>query len=259
MKQLLRRLTQNVLPPMLTLFLIIGLWQFVVWKFKIPPYLIPEPLAVLREAARNFSKFASATGVTSFAAVGGFSASLVTGTLIACVFSQSRAIRMSCYPYAIFLQTVPIVAIAPLIITWFGSGMKSVTIVAFIISLFPIITNATAGMLSVDQDLLDLFRLHRASRLQTWIKLRFPNAVPYILTGARTSSGLAVIGAIVGEFFAGYGTDRYGLGYLILQTSSQLKTEALFASVIASTLLGVSIFGTMNVLDTAIKRRWYDE
>ena len=210
------------------------------------------------EAIRDFPKFASATGVTALAATCGFVASLITGTCIACLFSQSRAIRVSCYPYAIFLQTVPIVAIAPLIITWFGSGLKSVTIVAFIISLFPIITNATTGMLSVDHDLLDLFRLHRATRLQTWIKLRFPNAVPHILTGARTSSGLAVIGAIVGEFFAGHGTDHYGLGYLILQTSSQLKTAALFTCVIASTLLGVSIFGTMNLLDTAIKRRWFD-
>jgi len=106
--------------------------------------------------------------------------------------------------------------------------------------------------------LIDLFRLYRAGRWQIWIKLRLPAAVPQIMTGARTSSGLAVIGAIVGEFFAGYSHDQFGLGYLIMMTSSQLKTAELFAAVIASTLLGLTIFGAISLLSLTILSRWYD-
>ena len=254
----LRELTMQIAGPILVLLLIGAVWQGCVAAFDLKPFLLPGPLKVLEAATSNAAKIAAATGRTALAAVGGFLASLAAGTLIACGFSQSKLIRTSCYPYAIFLQTVPIVAIAPLIITWFGSGFRSVVIVAFIISLFPIITNATAGMLAIDPDLRDLFRLHRASRLQVWLKLRLPNSLPHILTGARTSSGLAVIGAIVGEFFAGYGSDDYGLGYLILQTSNQLRTAELFACVIASTLLGITIFASMGVIHATILRRWYD-
>ena len=251
-------LLPQIVGPVIVLLLIGGIWQGCVTAFDLKPFLLPGPLKVLDAATDNTAKIASATGRTALAAVSGFLASLAAGTLIACAFSQSRLIRTSCYPYAIFLQTVPIVAIAPLIITWFGSGFRSVVIVAFIISLFPIITNATAGMLAIDPDLSDLFRLHRASRLQVWLKLRLPNSVPHILTGARTSSGLAVIGAIVGEFFAGYGSDDYGLGYLILQTANQMRTADLFACVIASTLLGIAIFAAMSVIHATILSRWYD-
>ncbi|MBC8290285.1 MAG: ABC transporter permease subunit, partial [Planctomycetes bacterium] len=142
--------------------------------------------------------------------------------------------------------------------TGVGHGFKRVVVVASIISLFPIITTGTSGMLAVDPDLLDLFRLHRASRWHVWFKLRLPASVPHLITGARTSSGLAVIGAIVGEFLAGYGTDQYGLGYLILMSSSQLKTAQLFAAVISSTLLGLTIFGAMSLLSSTVLSRWYD-
>jgi NitT/TauT family transport system permease protein len=253
-----RELALQIAGPVVVLLLIGGVWHGCIVAFDLKPFLLPGPLQVLEAATSNAGKIAAATGRTALAAVGGFLASLAVGTLIACGFSQSKLIRTSCYPYAIFLQTVPIVAIAPLIITWFGSGFRSVVIVAFIISLFPVITNATAGMLAIDRDLNDLFRLHRASRRQVWLKLRLPNSVPHILTGARTSSGLAVIGAIVGEFFAGYGSEHYGLGYLILQTSNQLRTAELFACVIASTLLGIAIFVSMGVIHVTILRRWYD-
>jgi NitT/TauT family transport system permease protein len=181
------------------------------------------------------------------------------GTLIGLVFSQSPVIRSSGYPYAIFLQTVPIIAIAPLIVVWFGRGFASVVLVGFIISVFPIITNATAGLTAVDPDLLDFFRLHNASRWQLLWKLRLPNAVPHIITGAKTASGVAVIGAIVGEFFAGMPGQRFGLGYLIRQKSDMLKTDELFAAVVAATLLGVVIFTAVSVVGATILSRWYDQ
>ena len=195
---------------------------------------------------------------TGSAALCGFGSSLVIGTLIAFVFAQSRMIRSSGYPYFIFLQTVPIVAIAPLIVRWCGNGFQSVVLVAFILSLFPILSNGTQGLLEIDPDLLDLFRLNNASRLQMLFKLRFPNAVPGILAGARTSSGLAVVGAIVGEFFVGYGSKRFGLGYLINTTNDQLQIDRLFAAVLTSTLFGIAIFSLVNLISVTILRRWYD-
>lgn len=254
----LRAFLRDSIPPLVLAVVIIVTWHVLVRWFDTPSFLVPSPAEVARVAWEHFGKLARATGVTALAALSGFTASLVAGTAIAFAFSQSRIIRLSGYPYAIFLQTVPIVAIAPLIINWFGNGFQSVVIVAFIISLFPIITNATSGMLSVDPDLLDLFRLHKASRWQLWTKLRLPASVPHIITGARTSSGLAVIGAIVGEFFAGYGRDQFGLGYLIMMTSNQMKTAQLFAAVIASTLLGLVIFAAMGVLSSTVLSRWYD-
>jgi NitT/TauT family transport system permease protein len=131
-------------------------------------------------------------------------------------------------------------------------------IITFIISLFPIITSTTTGMTSVDPELLDLFRLNRASRWQTWLKLRLPNAVPHLITGARTSSGLSVVGALVGEYFAGFGVNNYGLGFLIGRNTSQMRTDELFAAVIASTLLGITIFGAVSILGAFILNRWYD-
>ena len=256
MKGLLTRLLHVVLPPIGLFVLVVILWQAVVVCFDVKPFILPSPARVLTAAIEYFPKFAYATLLTGEGALCGFLISVVLGILIALLFAQSALIRNAAYPYAIFLQTVPVVAVAPLIITWFGAGFPSVVVVTVIISLFPIITNTTTGLLAIDPDLLDLFRLNNASRLQVMMKLRFPHAVPHMVTGAKISSGLSVIGAIVGEFFAGYGTDRFGLGYLILQTANQLKTNQLFVGVIASTLLGIVIFATVTVLGGTILTRW---
>lgn len=251
-------LTRRGLPPLLFLLLVLLLWEATVLWFQTPIYLLPGPIRVAQAAIDNWSAITRSTGITALAAGCGFVGSLLLGLIVALVFSQSQAIRSSCYPYAIFLQTVPIVAIAPLIITWFGYGFQSVVIVAFVISLFPIITNATTGMVAIDPGLLDLFHLHNASRWQILFKLRLPNSVPYAVTGAKTSSGLAVVGAIVGEFFVGAGTGRYGLGFLIRQKLELLQTPDMFAAVIASTLLGVAIFASVSLAGATVLGRWYN-
>ena len=251
-------LLQHVLPPLLLLILVVVAWQVIVTVCGLPPYLLPGPGDVAQGAVKRWGDLAAATGVTGMGAVCGFAASVVLGTAIALLFSQSGIIRSSCYPYAIFLQTVPIVAIAPLIVTWFGSGFHSVVMIACIISLFPIITNVTTGLISIDAGLRDLFRLHRASRWQLLRKLQIPNAVPDLVTGARMSAGLAVVGAIVGEFFVGYGTRHHGLGFIILYAGPQLKTDQLFAATIASALLGVVMFATTTLLGKAVLAKWYE-
>jgi NitT/TauT family transport system permease protein len=244
--------------PLAFFALLLIAWQLAVSWFDLPVYLLPSPLLVAREAIGGLSKLADATAITAAAALCGFAASLVIGTLVGFVFSQSGVIRSSCYPYAIFLQTVPIVAIAPLIIIWFDYGFHSVVIVAFIISLFPVITNATTGMLAVDPQMLDLFRLYDATRWQILVKLRLPNSIPFLVAAAKTSSGLAVVGAIVGEFFVGAGMDRFGLGFLIRQKLEQLRTPELFAAVIASTMLGVAIFAVVSLAGARVLARWYN-
>jgi len=252
-----REIAPIVLPPIALFLLVILSWHIVVRFGHIESYLLPSPLAVARVAWTKRAELFGALTLTAACALCGFAASLVVGTMIAVAFSFSRVIKASGYPYAVFLQTVPIVAIAPLIVVWCGYGFQSVALIAFIISLFPIITNATTGLTNVDRDLVDLFELHNASRWQVLFKLRLPSAVPYLVTGARISSGMAVIGAIVGEFFAGYGATRYGLGYVIMQATNQLKTNELFAAVIASTALGMAVFTIVNIVGATVLSRWY--
>jgi NitT/TauT family transport system permease protein len=232
-------------------------WQVIIKAWAIPPYLLPSPNDVRLAVKENFSMLAWATGITAAGAACGFGVSLAVGVLIAVVFSQSAIVRRSLFPYTIFFQTVPIVAIAPLIVIWLDYGFRSVVLVAFIVSVFPIITNATAGLTMIDPDLLDLFRLHEASRWQTLVKLRLPSAVPAIVTGAKTASGLAVIGAIVGEFFvASYSSGHVGLGYLIHQTNGNLQIDLLFCAVLLATLLGLIVFGAVNVVEALVLRRY---
>lgn len=244
------------LPPALVLLGVLALWQLACQALALPAYLVPAPTLVAREAAAHAGELLTGAGLTAGAALLGLAASLVVGTLVAVLFSQSRIAARSLYPYAIFLQTVPIVAIAPLIVVWFGTGLQSVVLTAAILSLFPVITNGTTGLTRVDPQLLELFALSDASRLQVLLKLRLPGAVPYLVAGAKISSGLAVIGAIVGEFFAGFGADSRGLGVLILQTSGRMATAYLFAAILASTLLGLVLFGAVSLAGELVLARW---
>ena len=147
--------------------------------------------------------------ITSEEAAGGLVASIVVGVLIALVFAQSRWVRRMLYPYTILLQTVPIVAVAPLILMWVGPGTLSVTLVAFIICLAPIIANTTQGLISVEPNLIHLFLMHAtASPVQLLTRLRLPHAVPSLFVGIRIAAGISVIGAITGELFAGSSRGR---------------------------------------------------
>ncbi|MBI1348377.1 ABC transporter permease subunit [bacterium] len=247
-----------VLPPLCLFAVVVIIWDRVVDFYAIKPFFFPSPGLVAASLWQNLPKLTQATRYTAAAATLGLGASLVCGTLTAFLFSQSRWIRNSSYPYALFLQTVPIVAIAPLIVQWWGRGFFSVALTAFILSLFPILANTTAGLLNVDPDLLDLFRLNNASRWQILWKLRFPNAIPALLTGLKTSCGLAIVGAVVGEYFVGYVSDTFGLGYLILYTSGNVRTAELFATILASTALSVVMFGTVHLVSTLILQHWFD-
>lgn len=238
--------------------LVAAIWHVTVVSYDIPPVLLPGPLRVILAAWSELPTLLSAALVTAQAALLGLALSIFVGVAIATLFCQSNVVRRSCYPYAIFLQTVPIVAIAPLIVIWMGEGFAAVATIAFIISLFPIITNVTDGMTNISSGLRDLFRLNRATRFQTLWHLQFPSALPGLVTGVKISSGTAVLGAIVGEFFAGAGANRPGLGYVILLAKGQFRLDLLFAAVIACTTLGVTIFFSVGFVGDRWLLYWQD-
>jgi NitT/TauT family transport system permease protein len=224
--------------------------------FKIHPVVLPSPWAVWQAGYERREVLLRGAWITSGAALVGFAASVLAGTLIAIVFSQSAKLRTALYPYVIFLQTVPIVAIAPLLIIWSGYNFRTIVFVTMIISVFPIIANVTAGLISIDKNLGDLFALYSASRWQTLTKLRIPAAIPNLVIGMRISCGLAVVGAIIGELFVGSGGAYEGLGTIMTKWQSRNLTAALIAAVLVSTIIGVAFFAGVNLISRTVLRRW---
>jgi NitT/TauT family transport system permease protein len=220
------------------------LWQAIIWIFRLPPYLLPSPARVAHAVVNRLPSLVAA---------------LLIGLVISLVFAQSPWIRRMFYPYTILLQTVPIVAIAPMILIWMGPGLGSVTLIAFIICLAPIIANTTQGLISVDRNMVDLFLMHNASRAQVLLKLRLPHAMPSLFTGIRIASGIAVIGAITGELFAGSSRVGVGgIGYAIQYASAQLETDYLFALVLAATVLGFGFFFIVMFLEWCLLHNWHE-
>jgi NitT/TauT family transport system permease protein len=245
--------------PVAVLLMIVGLWQvliaFLVQVRGLNAALFPVPKAVLEAGWLMRNDLCLATLRTAAAALAGLSASIVIGIAIAFVFSQSSIVRRAFYPYAVLLQTIPIIAIAPIVILTLGRGFQSIALVSCIISLFPIITNTTTGLLQIDSDLVDLFRLNRATRWQLLVKLRMPSSLPYLISGIRIASGLAIVGAIVGEFFLSAGPT--GLGSLIQGKVASFNMAELYAVVIIATLLGTFVFGLITMLGDWVLQRWF--
>jgi NitT/TauT family transport system permease protein len=250
-------LIRRALPPIAALAILISVWELVVRVLHVPVYVLPPPSAVAAVAATEAGTLVAAAFCTGRAALLGFALSAVIGVLVAVVLASSRLLERALYPYTVFLQTVPIVAIAPILVLWFGAGFRSVAVSALIVSVFPVIANTLAGLRSVDPALEDLFRLHGATRTATLVKLKLPSAVPQIVTGLRVAAGLAVIGAIVGEFVAGYSDDGAGLGITVMAANRQLRTDLVFAAVLSASLLGLAIFGAVNLAGNLLLRRWH--
>ncbi len=250
------RFARPMIPPLIVLAMVIVVWQVCIALFKIHPILLPSPVAVWKALWTERTVLVRATLVTGAAALCGLASSIILGAIVAVLFSQSAKLRSALYPYVIFLQTVPIVAIAPLLIIWSGNNFRTIVLVSVIISIFPIVSNTTAGLMSINENLRDLFRLNGATRWQTLVKLRIPAAVSHLVLGTRISCGLAVIGAIVGEFFVGNSGAYDGLGTVMTQWQGRQYTSALMAAVLASTLLGVLFFGSINLLSRTLLRRW---
>jgi NitT/TauT family transport system permease protein len=250
-------LLRSLVPPLAALVLVVGVWELAVRALAIPAFLLPPPSAIAAAAYAHAGLLAGAALVTARAAVLGFTLSVVLGVLAAVALASSRILERALYPYTVFFQTVPIVAVAPLLVLWFGPGLAAVTVSALIVSIFPIIANTLTGLRSVDPALRDLFRLYGAGRLATLLKLSLPAALPSIVTGLRVASGLAVIGTIVGEFVAGFSEGGAGLGITVLVANRQFQTDLLFAAVLSASALGLAIFGAVNLTGYLLLRRWH--
>lgn len=251
----LKSIALQIAAPMAVTILVIALWDLCVRATGVPAIVIPPPIDVARALAREWPRLLEACGQTARSALLGLSGSIVAGVLSAFAFSQSRLIRHAFYPYAILLQTVPIIAIAPIVVIAVNRGSFGVALISMIISVFPIMTSTTTGLLQVDPSLLELFRLHSATRWQTLWKLRLPNALPYLISGIRIAGGAAIVGAIVGEFFVG--SSLKGLGVLIERKKSGIDTDELYATVLVSTLLGVTVFATSTLVGEWVLRRFF--
>ncbi len=234
--------------------LIIGLasLELLVRSGWIPSFLIPPPSQVARTLFTDRAELSSGFAQTALASVAGLTLSFVSGLTIALFLASSRLARSAFQPYAIFFQTVPIVAIAPLLVIWFGFGLPTVIASAFIVSLFPIIASTLLGFESTDPALVDLFRLHDATAFDTLFRLRMPFALPYIFSGLRISSGLAVIGAIVGEFIAGG-----GLGSIVDVARTRQRIDLVFAAVLISSMLGLMMVSVIDFATWLCLRNWH--
>lgn len=237
--------------------LVIAIWQWIVARSGLPKMLLPSPLDVLKTAWLEQQTLLSCSLVTATTAIVSLLSALVIGGALSILFSQSVAIRRAVFPYVVFLQTVPIVAIAPLLVTWSGYNFRSAVIATVIICLFPIINNTTTGLLSMRREHEELFRLYGANRLQSMLWLQIPGAIPAIVLGLRISSGLAVIGAIVAEFFVSNGASDYnGLGALMTGWQTMGRTDALMAALFASAAVGLLMFGLVQLVSATALRRW---
>jgi NitT/TauT family transport system permease protein len=237
--------------PLLPLLVACVVAEVAVRLHWVPPYLVPAPSRVARTFLTEPDLW-RATGETALASIVGFLLSAVVGLLIAIALSSARWVQRMFYPYAVLFQTVPIIAIAPMLVIWIGFGLPTVIASAFIVSVFPVIANAINGLLSTDPALVDLFRLYGASRTTMLWKLRLPFALPAILTGLRVAGGLAVIGAIVGEFITGG-----GLGSIIDASRTQQRVDKVFAVLLLASGLGICLFGAVNLVSRLTLRHWH--
>lgn len=258
-RNVLVRLVDAVWRPLVVFGLFVAGWAtLTATVYKDRGYLLPSPSAVVEAAVTNAAELRDATLITLYESALGFGSAIAIGITAAIIMSQAKWLERSLYPYAVMLQTVPIVAVAPVIVLWFGYNQTSVIVISFMIALFPIINNTLVGLLSSDRNHVDLFRLHKAGRFTQFIKLRLPSALPYMFAGLRVSAGLSVIGAIVGEFIIGAGGSEGGLGVKVIFSQSKLDTSMLFAEVLAATGLGLSFFMLVSLLGSVLLRNWHE-
>jgi NitT/TauT family transport system permease protein len=244
--------------PALVALIVLGAWQALVTAYDVPAYLVPSPLEVARTLVADRALLFASLTVTLGVALTALGISIVLGALVALLFVRSRWIELSLFPYAILLQVTPIVAIAPLIIIWVKDTRTALVLCAVVVAIFPIISNTTLGLRSADPALVNLFRMCRATRWQTLMRLRVPSALPYFFGGVRIASGLSLIGAVVAEFVAGTGGQGAGLAYQILLAGIQLNIPRLFAALLLITLSGIVLFGATMGISRRVLAHWHE-
>lgn len=249
---------ERVLAPALIGLLALGAWEGIVRWQGIPPYILPGPIVIARTIVSDWGTFFPSLLVTLAITGAAFLVSAVLGLILAVLFTQSAWIERAFFPYAVILQVTPLVAIAPLIIIWVKWIPLALLICAWLVAFFPVLSNTVLGLTSTDRNLVDLFRLHGATRWQALRYLRLPAALPYFLGGLRISGGLALIGAVVAEFVAGTAGAQSGLAFRILEAGYQLQIPRMFAAVFLISAAGVLIFALLTGLSRLALRRWHE-
>lgn len=246
------------LMPVIVLALALFAWDRVVAINEIPHYILPGPLLVFQTLIADWAMLFEALLVTLQITLMALAVAVLGGVGLAVLFTQSRLVEMSFYPFAVILQVTPIVAIAPLIFIYVDSRIAGLLLCAWLVAFFPVLSNTTLGLNSADHHLRDLFRIYGATR---WQKLRFlqlPSALPYFLGGLRIAGGLSLIGAVVAEYVAGTGGLKSGLAFRILEAGYRLNIPRMFAALILIAVTGVVIFAGLSLLSHMLLRKWHE-
>jgi NitT/TauT family transport system permease protein len=224
---------------------IVAVWEFSARFFKIPSWILPAPSEIVSSASSWAPELAYNSFVTLSETVIGFILGLVLSLPFAVVIAFTTTARRVLYPILLALQSIPKIALAPLVILWLGIGEWPKIVIVVLVCFFPILVNVIAGFEAVPRSMLDLMHSLRASELTTFRRLRVPIATPYLFTGCKIAITLAVIGAVIGEFVAA----QEGLGYMILMSTSQAKTPLAFASIVSLTVISVVLFYAIEVVE----------
>ncbi|WP_112323465.1 ABC transporter permease [Oceanibium sediminis] len=244
--------------PLVVMAIALGLWQAVVTLNEIPHYILPGPVLVAETLVKDWPLLLEALLVTVQITLLALLIAVVGGVGLAVLFTQSRFVEMSFYPYAVILQVTPIVAIAPLIFIYVDSKLAGLLICAWIVAFFPVLSNTTLGLNSADHNLRDLYRIYGATRWQRLRFLQIPSALPYFLGGLRIAGGLALIGAVVAEYVAGTGGIGSGLAFTILEAGYRLNIPRMFAALFLIAATGVVIFACLSLLSHLLLHKWHE-
>ncbi len=248
----------RIAAPLIVGAVFLALWEAMVRAEGIPVYVLPGPVAIARALWTDGPSLLGSLLVTLRITLAALAAAALLGGGIALLFSLSRLLEISLFPYAVILQVTPIVAIAPLIIIWVQQPFLALLVCAWIVAFFPIVSNTTLGLNSADRNLVALFRLYGASPAQTLRYLKLPTALPYFLAGLRISGGLALIGAVVAEFVAGTGGAETGLAFRILEAGYRLAIPRLFAALFLLSATGIVIYLAIDCLSRLLLRHWHE-
>ena len=224
--------------PYIGILVLLGIWEIAVRILDLPSYLLPPPSEIGLVMIDKFLDILDHSWVTAYEMLMGYFLAIVVAIPMAIAITASPNFDRFITPILLFFQTVPKISLAPLFLVWFGFGILPKVLVAFLISFFPIIINTAVGLRSISPEMIDLARSMGATRLQIFTRFRLPTSLPYLFSGLKVASTLAVVGAVVGEFV---GADK-GLGYLLLVANSNLLTALMFAAIFALTAQGLILF-----------------
>jgi NitT/TauT family transport system permease protein len=239
---------RTIAVPTLTLVCLLSLWEVADLIFDFNKIIIPTPTEITIAFVGNYARLFRETGITMLESVLGFLLGGVSAVLLAVAFVHSRTTQEALYPYAIALKSTPLIAIAPLLVLWFGNGLLSKIVMSALVAFFPVLVNSVSGLTAVDPEALDLMKSLSASRWQVLTKIRFPASLSYVFASLKIASSLAVVGAVIGEFTGA----TQGVGYLINTSSYYLETPLMFAAIGMISLGGILFFGLMAYLEKTI-------